>query len=198
MIPFAGCSPIFHLDAVKAGDAILEGQLGNSRQDVVAAVSSTLLGRQDAGSALHAGATVGARLAVLHLAGGLAFLFTIAATFAVQLTLQTPAGYVAQGLLLLGLALVASGLVYLDRRALARLAERLAADLSKREAELDEIANRDDLTQLGNRRFFYAQLQEELQTSAKTKRRFDHSGNDDQGRQEHFGNGTNKRCFAGS
>lgn len=147
----------------------MEGQLGNSRQDVVVAPSSTLPGRQDGGSALHAGATAGARLAVVHLAGGLAFLFTIAATFAVQLALQTPAGYVAQGLLLLGLALVASGLVYLDRRALARLAERLAADLSKREAELDEIANRDDLTQLGNRRFFYARLQEELQTSAETK-----------------------------
>ncbi|KPJ51550.1 MAG: hypothetical protein AMJ38_00135 [Dehalococcoidia bacterium DG_22] len=147
----------------------MEGQLGNSRQDVVAAPSSTLSSRQDGGSALHAGAAVGARLAVVHLAGGLAFLFTIAGTFAVQLALQTPAGYVAQGLLLLGLALVASSLVYLDRRALARLAQRLAADLSKREAELDEIANRDDLTQLGNRRFFYARLQEELQTSAQTK-----------------------------
>jgi len=144
--------------------------LGNSRQDVVAGPSPARPGWQDGGPALHAGAAVGARLAVVHLAGGLAFLFIIAATFAVQFVLQTLVGYVAQGLLLLGLALVASGLVYVDRRALARLAQRLAADLSKREAELDEIANRDDLTQLGNRRFFYARLQEELQTSAETKR----------------------------
>jgi diguanylate cyclase (GGDEF)-like protein/putative nucleotidyltransferase with HDIG domain len=143
--------------------------LGNSRQGVVAAPGSTLPSRQDGGSPLQAGATVGARLAVVHLAGGLAFLCTIAATFAVQLALRAPAAYVAQGLLLLGLALVASGLVYLDRRALSRLVQRLVADLSKREAELDEIANRDDLTQLRNRRFFYARLQEELQTSAETK-----------------------------
>jgi diguanylate cyclase (GGDEF)-like protein/putative nucleotidyltransferase with HDIG domain len=108
----------------EVGSAILEGQLGNSRQDVVAGPSPARPGRQDGGPALHAGATVEARLAVVHLAGGLTFLFTIAATFAVQLALQTPAGY---------------------------------------------VANRDDLTQLGNRRFFYARLQEELQTSAETK-----------------------------
>jgi diguanylate cyclase (GGDEF)-like protein/putative nucleotidyltransferase with HDIG domain len=147
----------------------LEGQLSNSHRDVVVGPSPARPGRQDGGSALQAGATVGARLAVVHLAGGLAFLFIAAATFAVQLSLQTPAGYVAQGLLLLGLALVACGLVCLDRRALTRLARRLAADLSRREAELDEIANRDDLTQLGNRRFFYARLQEELRTSAEAK-----------------------------
>jgi len=143
--------------------------LGNSCQDIATGPSSTLPGRQDGGSALHAGAPVGARLAVVHLAGALAILSIIGATFAVQLVLQTPAGYVAQGLLLFSLALVASGLVYLDRRASTRLAQGLASDLSKREAELNEIANRDDLTQLGNRRFFYARLQEELETCSKMK-----------------------------
>jgi diguanylate cyclase (GGDEF)-like protein/putative nucleotidyltransferase with HDIG domain len=157
-------------DELEARSAMMEGQLSNSREDVVVGASPARPGRQDGGFALHAGATVGVRLAVVHLAAGLAFLFIIAATFAVQFALQTPAGYAAQGLLLLGLALVASGLVYLDRRVLTQLAQRLAADLSKREAELEEIANRDDLTQLRNRRFFYARLQEELQTSAKTKR----------------------------
>jgi diguanylate cyclase (GGDEF)-like protein/putative nucleotidyltransferase with HDIG domain len=148
----------------------VEGQLGNSCQNIAAGSSSTLPGQLDDGSGLHAGAPVGTRLAVVHLAGALAILSIIVTTFAVQLALQPPAGYVAQGLLLFSLALVASGLVYLDRRALTRLAQRLASDLSKREAELNEIANRDDLTQLGNRRFFYARLQEELQASAEIKR----------------------------
>jgi diguanylate cyclase (GGDEF)-like protein/putative nucleotidyltransferase with HDIG domain len=144
--------------------------LGNTRQGVVPGPSPTLPGQQVSGSALHAGPAVGAGLAVVHLIAALTVLSTIAATFAAQLALQAPAGYIAQGLLLLGLALVVSGLVYLDRRALVRLAQRLATDLSKREAELDEIANRDDLTRLGNRRFFYARLQKELQTSAESKR----------------------------
>ena len=138
--------------------------------DLVAGSRSTVPDRQDDGPAWHAGTAVGARLAVVHLAGALAVLSIIAAIFALQFALQPPAAYVAQGLLLLGLALVAASLAYLDRRALTRLAERLAADLSKREAEFSEIANRDDLTQLGNRRFFYARLQQELQESAEAKR----------------------------
>jgi len=148
----------------------MEGPLGSVREDVVAGASPNVPGRQDGGSASDAGAAVEGRLAVARLTGALAVLFTIAATFAVQLALQPPAGYVAQGLLLSGLVLVAAGLVHHDRRALARLSQRLAADLSKREAELNEIANRDDLTQLGNRRFFYARLQEELQMCSEAKR----------------------------
>ena len=109
-------------------------------------------------------------LAVLYLSGALMFLSTMAAIFAMQLTLQSPVTYAAQGALLSGLALVSGCLVRVSRRALKRLSTKARADLLTLESQLTEIANRDDLTQLRNRRFFYGQLQEELRRSVEAKR----------------------------
>jgi len=144
--------------------------LGYVRQDVAVEPGRTAPVEQDSGSALDVGAADCRNLPVLHLAGALALLSTIAAIFAVELALRPPAAYVAQGVLLSGLTLVAIGLAHEHRKALDRLSQKASADLATLEAGLNEIANRDDLTQLWNRRFFYARLQEELQRSAETKR----------------------------
>ena len=40
----------------------------------------------------------------------------------------------------------------------------------ERQAKLQDIASRDDLTQLQNRRVFYERLQEELETAERTRR----------------------------
>ena len=116
------------------------------------------------------GGTDGASLATLHLTGALAFLFTVAAVFAAHLIFQPPLTYVAEGALLSGLALAGACFAGLNRQALKRLSSKARADLLSLESQLTEIANRDDLTQLRNRRFFYGQLQEELRRSAEAKR----------------------------
>jgi diguanylate cyclase (GGDEF)-like protein/putative nucleotidyltransferase with HDIG domain len=70
--------------------------------------------------------------------------------------------------LLLGLAVDA-----LLRRAHRRLHEerrRTAEAKRRRQSDMEEAANRDDLTQLQNRRFFYHRLQEELESAEKTRR----------------------------
>jgi len=72
-------------------------------------------------------------------------------------------------------ALLMAGLVveWLLRRAHRRLHEtRERADEAarRRQDELEEMATRDDLTQLQNRRFFYQRLQEELQRAESSRK----------------------------
>jgi len=72
-------------------------------------------------------------------------------------------------------ALLMVGLVvdWLLRRAHRRLHEaRERADdaVRRRQGELEELATRDDLTQLQNRRFFYHRLQEELQRAESSRK----------------------------
>jgi diguanylate cyclase (GGDEF)-like protein/putative nucleotidyltransferase with HDIG domain len=124
----------------------------------------------DSSSVSDIGASGGTSFALLRLTGALAFLLTVAAVFAVQLTLQPPVTYMAQGGVLSSLALVVFCLLRVNDKALKRQSLQARADLVAVEARLTEIANRDDLTQLWNRRFFYGQLQEELRRSAEAKR----------------------------
>jgi diguanylate cyclase (GGDEF)-like protein/putative nucleotidyltransferase with HDIG domain len=109
-------------------------------------------------------------MTTLHLTGTLAFLFTVAAVFAAQFILQPPLAYVVEGALLSGLALLGACFLVVSRSALKQLSSKARSDLLSLESQLTEIANRDDLTQLRNRRFFYGQLQEELRISAEAKR----------------------------
>jgi len=124
----------------------------------------------DAERALMASRAGGTSMATAHLTVTLAFLVTVAAVFATQFILQPPLTYVVEGASLSGFALVGACFVGVNRKALKRLSSKARADLLSLESQLTEIANRDDLTQLRNRRFFYAQLQEELRRSAEAKR----------------------------
>ncbi|HSP54319.1 MAG TPA: HD domain-containing phosphohydrolase [Dehalococcoidia bacterium] len=56
------------------------------------------------------------------------------------------------------------------RRAQRRLHTERGLALQARHDDLEEAANRDDLTQLQNRRFFYHRLEQELKAAARTRR----------------------------
>ncbi len=148
----------------------MDAKVDNLPQDALRRSGAAAPERRDGSSDLDAGTSGGGRLVALHLAGVLAAVSSIGAIFALQVALQPPTAYALQAVVGLGLIVAVSGLVRMGRRALARLSQRLRADLSRREAQLNEVANRDDLTQIGNRRFFYARLEEELAQSVESKR----------------------------
>jgi len=155
--------------AHSAGDADMEHQFRHAAPDAVVGPEPVVPKQTDSSSDSDTDAFGGRSLGVLHLTGALAFLSAIAAIFAIQLTLGPPVTYAVQGALLSGLALVAACLVRVNHKALKRLSLKARADLLTLETRLTEIANRDDLTQLRNRRFFYGQLQEELRRSTEAK-----------------------------
>ena len=148
----------------------MEKQLRDAGRELVVGPEPVVPDETDSGSGSDVGAFGGGSHAILYVTAAMAFLSTMAAIFAVQLTLQPPVTYAAQGPLLAGLALVAACLVRVNRKALKRLSLKARADLLTLESQLTEIANSDDLTQLRNRRFFYGRLQEELRRSAEAKR----------------------------
>lgn len=101
---------------------------------------------------------------VLRLLGPLAVIGAM--SLAVVMYLQgadVPIILAAQGGLLVLLTVVADGLLHWAKGRLRRERESALRIWSRRQAELREIASRDDLTQLQNRRFFYEHLQQELE-----------------------------------
>ena len=131
--------------AHSAADADMERQLRRAPCDRVAGPEPLVPEQTDGSSDPGIGAFGGSRVGVLHLTGALAFLSSIAAVFAVQLTVQPPVTYAVQGALLSGLALFAVCLVRVNRKALKRLSLKARVDLLTLETRLTEIANRDDL-----------------------------------------------------
>jgi len=69
-----------------------------------------------------------------------------------------------------GLAIVIQIMLAFLQRRMDREHDRLQNIFQARKAELQEIAGRDELTQLQNRRFFYEQMQQELELSQRYKR----------------------------
>jgi diguanylate cyclase (GGDEF)-like protein len=113
----------------------------------------------------------GISLAVLRWGVAFAILMSAAAMVAINLLRGNPPTETA---LELGVLLFAGSMVeWMLKRAEQRL--RLQREQMRRmwlsqQAELQDIASRDDLTQLQNRRFFYQRLQEELDQAIKHKR----------------------------
>ncbi len=68
------------------------------------------------------------------------------------------------------LALTGEVILGVTRRLVQKERNRAKSVFLDREAELQDIASKDDLTQLQNRRFFYERLQEELQRSERSRK----------------------------
>lgn len=141
-----------------SGEDITREPLTRCCEDVASVSKPTMIGERDEGSARDADA------------GARELPAAVGAFFVMQASFQPPFSPLVQIAVLALVVFAAVSFVYWNRRAAARLSKRLKAELSQREAELEEIANRDDLTQLGNRRFFYSRLREELHRSAEDKR----------------------------
>jgi len=95
-------------------------------------------------------------------------------SFGILVTLESSQGgwivWVGTGGLLAYLAFAAEVLLRWMQRRVERERMRSTEMFLERQAKLQDIASRDDLTQLQNRRVFYGRLQEELETAERTRR----------------------------
>ena len=78
--------------------------------------------------------------------------------------------WAAMGLLLICIALAALVMLRWTQRMVQAEQDRARTIFTNRQAELQEIASIDDLTQLQNRRFFYERLQEELEKAERSRK----------------------------
>jgi len=104
----------------------------------------------------------------------LASFILVACSFGFLVALESSQGgwivWVGTGGLLAYLAFAAEVLLRWTHRRVQRERERSMGLFLERQAKLQDIASRDDLTQLQNRRVFYGRLQEELETAERTRR----------------------------
>ena len=70
----------------------------------------------------------------------------------------------------IALGLLTHLLLWLTERRMSREQRRMQNIWMARRAELQEIAGRDELTQLQNRRFFYEEMHRELEVAERFKR----------------------------
>src|SRR3990172_3011134 len=95
-------------------------------------------------------------------------------SFAFLVSLESSQGgwivWVGTGGLLAYLAFAAELLLRWTQRRVQRERERSTGLFLERQAKLQDIASRDDLTQLQNRRVFYDRLREELEAAERTRR----------------------------
>ena len=77
---------------------------------------------------------------------------------------------VSMGLFLTCVALAGEILLRWTRKMMQAERDRAAAIFLHRQTELQDIASRDDLTQLQNRRFFYERLEEELEKAERSRK----------------------------
>ena len=68
------------------------------------------------------------------------------------------------------LALTGEAILRMARKLVVKERERATAIFMDREAQLEDIALRDDLTQLQNRRFFYERLEQEVKRTEESRR----------------------------
>ena len=95
-------------------------------------------------------------------------------SFGILVALESSQGgwivWVGTGGILAYLAFAAEVLLRWMHRRVQRERERSTGLFLERQAKLQDIASRDDLTQLQNRRVFYERLQEELEAAERTRR----------------------------
>ena len=78
--------------------------------------------------------------------------------------------WASMGLFLTFMALAGEFLLRWTQRMVQRERDRAATIFGERQTKLQEIASKDDLTQLQNRRFFYERLQEELERAGRLRK----------------------------
>jgi two-component system cell cycle response regulator len=119
----------------------------------------------------HASASsIGRAFSVLRLASAASITGAMALIVALDAAESGWIVWAVMGLLLACILLAAELLLGWTQRMLQRERERATAIFLNREAKLQEIASRDQLTQLQNRRIFYERLQEELERAERSRK----------------------------
>lgn len=113
---------------------------------------------------------IGRAFLVLRLAGVVSIAGALALLVALHIIDSGWMVTVAMGLFLVCMALAGEALLRWTKRMVKRERDRATTIFLDRQAELQDIASRDDLTQLQNRRFFYGQLQEELERAERSRK----------------------------
>jgi len=99
---------------------------------------------------------------LLRIAGAVCSGGGAAAVIAADIALNRPLFYVLTGVVFLALFLLTTTLASLSRKAHVDVERRYRARLFTRNPELQDMAMRDDLTQLFNRRYFFERLRREV------------------------------------
>ena len=107
----------------------------------------------------------------LRIGGALAVFSALGALIIMHFTgTQGPLLLVVEGSVLLAVGVSGDAMVRWAQRRLHRERDRAQRLWLSKQAELEDIASRDDLTQLQNRRFFYDHLREELAQAASHRK----------------------------
>jgi len=115
-------------------------------------------------------ASVGRAFLVLRLASALSILCAAAFLAALGRSQGSWEVWTATGLFLTYLGIAAEVLLRWTQRRVQKERAHSTEVFMERQAKLQSIASRDDLTQLQNRRVFYERLQEELDKAERTRR----------------------------
>jgi diguanylate cyclase (GGDEF)-like protein len=107
---------------------------------------------------------------VLRLAAVVSVASVVAVLVALDTVQERWQAWTAAGLFLIYLALTGEAILRMTHRLVQKERDRATAIFLDRQAKLHDIASRDDLTQLQNRRFFYERLQEEIERAERSRK----------------------------
>jgi len=113
---------------------------------------------------------IGRAFLILRLASAVSIASGLALLMALDIVKSGWLVWAAMGLFRACILLAAELLLRWTQRMVQRERKRTTAVFLDREAKLHDIASRDDLTQLQNRRFFYERLQEELERAERSRK----------------------------
>ncbi len=114
--------------------------------------------------------SVGRTFLVLRLASAASIACVVIVLVALDVVRNGWVAWTVIGLFLTYLALTGEFILRVTQRLVQKERNRAKTIFQDREAKLRDIASRDDLTQLQNRRFFYQRLQEELQRAERSRK----------------------------
>jgi len=113
---------------------------------------------------------IGRAFLILRLASAVSITSALALLMALDVVKSGWPVWGAMGLFLMCMAFAGELLLRWTQRMVQRERKRANAIFLDREAKLQDIASRDDLTQLQNRRFFYERLQEEMEKAERSRK----------------------------
>ena len=113
---------------------------------------------------------IGRAFSILRLAGVVSMASAVILLVILDVLRSGWLAWTAMGLFLTYLALAGEVILRTTQRMVQKERKRANAISRDREAKLQDIASRDDLTQLQNRRFFYERLQEEMEKAERSRK----------------------------
>ncbi len=113
---------------------------------------------------------VGRTFLVLRLVGVISIACIVIVLEVMNVVRNSWVAWTLSGLFLTYLALTGEIIMRVTQRLVQKERDRATGIYRNREAKLQDIASKDDLTQLQNRRFFYQRLQEELERTERSRK----------------------------